>query len=66
MILIFSAAVEQAVHDALEKSSVASFCIKEFSEWAMSETDAVTLGSALRFCVAKLFASGGLEKDYQK
>ena len=43
----FRAAVEQAVHDALEKSSVLSFCLKEFSEWAMSETDAVTLGSAL-------------------
>ena len=43
----FHAAVEQAVHDALQKSSVASFCVKEFSEWAMSETDAVTLGSAL-------------------
>ena len=43
----FHAAVEQTVHDALQKSSVASFLLKEFSEWAMSETDAVTLGSAL-------------------
>ena len=43
----FHAAVEQAVHDALNRCSVASSCLKEFSEWAISETDAVTLGSAL-------------------
>ena len=43
----FHAAVEQAVHDAQEKSSVAFSCLKEFSEWAMSETDTITLGSAL-------------------
>ena len=43
----FHAAVEQAVRDALNRFSVASSCLKEFSEWAISETDAVTLGSAL-------------------
>ena len=43
----FHAAVAQAVHEALDKASAASFCLKQFSEWAMSETDAVTLGSAL-------------------
>ena len=43
----FHAAMDQAVHDALNKFSVASSCLKEFSEWAISETDAVTLGSAL-------------------
>ena len=43
----FEAAVQQAIHNAMEKASVASLCLKEFSEWALSETEAVTLGSAL-------------------
>ena len=43
----FHTAVEQAVNDALNRISVASSCLKVFSEWALSETDAVTLGSAL-------------------
>ena len=43
----FQAAVQQAVHNAVGKASAASLYLKEFSEWALSETQAVTLGSAL-------------------
>ena len=43
----FQAALQQAVHNAVGKASAACLYLKEFCEWALSETQAVTLGSAL-------------------
>ena len=43
----FNAAVTVAVHEALERSSIASLYLKDYCEWALSETEAVTVGSAI-------------------
>ena len=45
----FQAALQQAVQNAVGKASAASLYLKDFSEWALSETQAVTLGSALAY-----------------
>ena len=45
----FQAALQQAVQNAVGEASAASLYLKEFSEWALSETQAVTLGSALAY-----------------